>query len=197
MKRLDGRRLLVVGASTGLGAAVVAAAAAEGAAVAGVARSGVDGVDGVQSIVGDVRDPVDCAAIVDRAVEALGGLVIFYARLAFGTTPGETIHVIGGLLLTVVYVAYQWHHWLRVAPFRPRLDYALGLLATLFMALALLSGLVLGLYWWEARMAASTAAKVAYPALLSAAHNIASMLVLAFVGSHLGAVLLRDRRAEE
>ena len=32
-----------------------------------------------------------------------------------------------------------------------------------------------------------------YPPLMSAVHNIGSMLVLTFAGAHLGAVLLRDR----
>jgi hypothetical protein len=36
-------------------------------------------------------------------------------------------------------------------------------------------------------------APVRYPSLLSAAHNVASMVVLTFVLAHLGAVLFRSR----
>ncbi|HEY3215297.1 MAG TPA: hypothetical protein VGK93_02265 [Candidatus Eisenbacteria bacterium] len=126
--------------------------------------------------------------------------MIFWSRLAFGTTPGETLHVVAGLLLTVVYAVYQWRHWSRVRPFRSQLDYAMGVLAAAFMALTNLTGLILGSLWWSYRFgphlrfgpAANDA--VRYPPLLSAAHNIGSMVVLAFVGAHLGAVLMRDRR---
>ena len=121
--------------------------------------------------------------------EAVGGLVIFTARLVAGTLPGETLHVIGGLALTVVYAAYQWVHWRRVAPFRASADYALGLLAALSMALVNLSGLFLALPWWRGRGSA-----VAYPPLLSAVHNIGGMIALTFAIAHLGAVLRRDPR---
>lgn len=123
------------------------------------------------------------------ALEALGGLVIFVARLLDGTLPGETLHVIAGLALTVVYAVYQWTHWRRVAPFRARPDYALGLLAALSMALVGLTGLVLAAGWWRGR----GAGPVDYPPFLSAIHNIGSMVVLTFAGAHLGAVLRRDR----
>ncbi len=122
----------------------------------------------------------------------MGGLVIFFARLAGGHLPGETLHVIGGILLALAYIPYQWQHWSRVAPFRPRLDYLLGALALLFMVATQLTGLLLGAYWWRVRMVSLTAA-VTYPPLLSAAHNIGSMLVLTFVGGHLGAVPIRGR----
>ena len=51
-------------------------------------------------------------------VEAAGGLVVFIARLASGHTPGESLHVVAGALLTLVYAAYQWQHWGRVEPWR-------------------------------------------------------------------------------
>lgn len=129
------------------------------------------------------------------AFEAAGGLVIFVARLAFGTTPGETLHVIAGILLTAVYAIYQAAHWSRVVPFRARMDYALGLIAALSMALANLTGLALAVFWWRARSVVP-AAPADYPPLLSGAHNIFSMLVLTFVGAHLAAVLMRERRRE-
>jgi hypothetical protein len=138
------------------------------------------------------RAPALLAVWALLAVEAVGGLVIFAARLAFGTTPGETLHVIAGLALTVAYVVYQWRHWLRVRPFLPRLDYALGLFSASFMALSLLTGLALGVVWWRDR--ASGTGAVRYPTVLSATHLIGSMLVLTFIGAHIGAVLLRTRK---
>ena len=119
--------------------------------------------------------------------------MIFCARLAFGTTPGETLHVVAGLMLTAVYAVYQWRHWSRVRPFRAQLDYAMGLLAATFMALTNLTGLILAVSWWQHRFGQAAEGPVSYPPLFSAAHNIGSMVVLAFVGAHLGAVLRRDR----
>ncbi|MFM8560039.1 MAG: hypothetical protein ACKOC6_10655 [bacterium] len=129
------------------------------------------------------------------AFEAVGGLVIFVARLVVGATPGETLHVVVGAALTLAYVAYQWGHWRRVAPWRSRLDHALGLIAALAMALTLATGYALAWPWWELRVVAGRADAVPYPALTSAAHNLMSMLVLTFVGAHVAAVLLRDASA--
>ncbi len=140
-----------------------------------------------------LRSPLLRALGLLLAVEAVGGLTIFYARLALGTTPGEALHVVAGVALTVVYAVYQWQHWSRVEPFRARLDYAIGLLAALSMAATNLTGLALGLDWWRVRVVHHDASAVSYPPPLSAAHNIGSMLVLTFVGAHLGAVLMRDR----
>ncbi|HXJ68702.1 MAG TPA: hypothetical protein VNM39_07325 [Verrucomicrobiae bacterium] len=127
------------------------------------------------------------------AIEALGGLVIFFMRLAAGTMPGETVHVIAGAGLTLVYAIYQWQHWFRVSPVRGRLDYALGLIAAIAMAITLGTGYVLAVPWWSMRVAHRAAGPVAYSSFVSAAHNIMSMLVLTFVLAHLAAVLLRDR----
>ena len=128
--------------------------------------------------------------------EALGGLLIFFMRLASGRTPGEALHVVAGAALTLAYVAYQWQHWARVAPWRSRLDYAMGLIAALSMAGALGTGLWLAAPWWQARIVERTGDAVAYAPPLSAAHNVMSMLVLTFVGAHLAAVLLRDLAAK-
>jgi len=144
---------------------------------------------------GRLRDPVLLALGALLAVEAAGGLLLFFARLVWGTAPGEMLHVLAGLALTGVFVVYQWNHWIRVAPFRARQDYVLGAIASAVMALTLVSGLWLGLEWWQARSEAA-AGTVRYSPLLSAVHNIGSMLVLAFVGAHLGAVLMRDRLRE-
>lgn len=121
--------------------------------------------------------------------------MIFVARLAFGTTPGESLHVIAGIALTAVYAAYQASHWSRVAPFRARLDYGLGLIAAISMALVNLSGLALAAFWWRDRFLRPIT-EVDYPPLLSGIHNILSMLVLTFVGGHLAAVLVRDRHRD-
>ncbi len=140
-----------------------------------------------------LRAPLLLALWLLLALEGAGGIVIFVARLATGETPGETLHVVGGLALTVVYAAYQWRHWLRVRPVRARLDYTLGLLASAFLLLTNLTGLALGAAWWRDRVM-SHAAAARYAPPLSAVHNIGSMLVLTFVGAHLAAVLMRDRR---
>lgn len=139
---------------------------------------------------GRLRAPVLVALWWLLGIEAVGGLVLFAARLATGRSPGETLHVIAGLVLLGVSTAYVWGHWRRVRPFRARLDYALGLMAFTAFTLTHVTGLVLGVVWWRARAGGPEA----YPAWVSAAHNIFSMLVLTFIGAHLGAVLLRDHR---
>jgi hypothetical protein len=140
-----------------------------------------------------LRSPLLLALGVLLAFEAAGGLWLFVAFLTAGRRPGESLHTLAGGPLAALYAIYQWRHWRRVRPFRARLDFVLGLVAATVMALALLSGLALGGWWWSARLAARAAGEVGYPPLLSALHNIGSMLVLAFVGAHLGAVLMRDR----
>jgi hypothetical protein len=87
-------------------------------------------------------------------VEAVGGLVMFFMRLAAGSMPGETVHVIAGAGLTLVYAIYQWQHWFRVAPFRGRLDYALGLIGAIAMGITLATGYALAWPWWLARIVA-------------------------------------------
>lgn len=141
-----------------------------------------------------LRSPLLLALAALLGFEALGGLVIFVARLTAGTAPGETLHVIGGVLLTGLYAVYQWRHWRSVRPFVRRLDHGLGLLAALTMAFVNLTGLWLGVSWWQGR---DVPLELRYPATLSAVHNVAAMLVVSFVPAHLGAVLLRARRAPE
>jgi hypothetical protein len=130
------------------------------------------------------------------AIEAVGGLVIFCARLVSGAEPGVVLHIVAGIALTLAYAIYQWQHWRRVSPIRPRLDYNLGLLAATFMNLTNVTGFVLAYLWYVGGRASSgePGAASILPAWLSAAHNIGSMVVLTFVGAHLGAVLMRDRR---
>ena len=140
-----------------------------------------------------LRAPLLLTLWVTLAFEAIGGLVIFCARLVAGATPGEGLHVVTGAILALIYGVYQWRHWIRVRPWRARLDSILGLIAAVFMALTLLSGLALGIPWWRQRIGGHSTEAVPYPPALAAFHNIASMVVLTFVGAHLGAVLMRDR----
>lgn len=74
------RRVLVVGASAGIGRAFARRAIAGGAAVAVCGRRAerlAEVVDGASSgfvVAGDVREPADCTRIVDEAIAALGGI---------------------------------------------------------------------------------------------------------------------------
>ncbi len=140
-----------------------------------------------------LRAPLLLTLWVLLAFEAVGGLVIFVARLVAGRTPGEAVHVVAGVALTALYAVYQWRHWVRVRPFRSQLHYALGLIAAVFMALTNLTGLWLAAFWWHERFVTASGAAVRYPSALAGVHNVASMVVLSFVGAHLGAVLFRDR----
>ncbi|MCA9511729.1 MAG: SDR family oxidoreductase [Myxococcales bacterium] len=85
--RLEGRRVLVVGASKGIGKATAVALAREGARTALVARRTdvlADAVaevgNGAVGVDGDVAKPADCERMVERAAAALGGLdAVVYA----------------------------------------------------------------------------------------------------------------------
>jgi hypothetical protein len=123
------------------------------------------------------------------AIESLGGLVILFVRVAFGGLPALRLHLVAGLALTLVYTIYQVTHWNRVAPWRTRPDFVLGLIAALSMAAVNLTGLALAWIWWQARRAGTVAA---YPTALSAVHTLGTMLVLTFVGAHVVAVVQRD-----
>ncbi len=82
---LAARRILVVGASSGIGRAVALSATAAGAQVVFGARradrlkEAVEEAGGGTAIVADVRRPDDCERLVGEAVETLGGLdVLMY-----------------------------------------------------------------------------------------------------------------------
>lgn len=138
-----------------------------------------------------LRAPLLLALAVLLAFESIGGLVLLFARVAFGATPGVALHVAAGLLLTLAYAVYQVTHWNRVAPWRSRPDYVLGLIAAITLSVTDLTGLVLGWEWWAARLDGT--GSVRYPVALSAIHTLGTMLVLAFASAHLAAVLVRDR----
>ena len=97
MRRLEGKRVLITGASSGIGAAAAKSFAAEGAHVALLARSrpGLEAVaervrgEGVQAhvLVADVSDRARVEAAVRDAAEAMGGLdilVVNAAAMVFG-----------------------------------------------------------------------------------------------------------------
>ena len=86
--KLGGKAAIVTGASSGIGAAIVAALRGEGARVAGGARR-VDRVDADVALELDVTDPASCEAFVARAAEELGGIDVLVnnAGLALGRDP--------------------------------------------------------------------------------------------------------------
>lgn len=86
LERLEGRRILVVGASSGIGAAIVRRGADRGARVAAAGRRTdalarvVADHDGAHAVPFDVRDEASVRAGVAAAVTALGGLdAVVYA----------------------------------------------------------------------------------------------------------------------
>jgi NADP-dependent 3-hydroxy acid dehydrogenase YdfG len=88
VQALAGRRAIVTGASSGIGAATARALSAQGAVVAGGARR-VDQLATAIALPLDVTDPESCSAFVEAAVDALGGLDVLVnaAGLALGRDP--------------------------------------------------------------------------------------------------------------
>jgi len=85
---LEGKRAIVTGASSGIGAATVRALREEGMRVAGGARR-ADRIDSDVALELDVTDRVSCEGFVTEAVEQLGGLDVLVngAGLALGREP--------------------------------------------------------------------------------------------------------------
>lgn len=85
---LQGKRVLVTGASRGLGNAIVDQFINEGARVAGCSRNPMTGEDAqlakYHSIEGDVTDLPSAQNIVESAVEYLGGLDILICNVGSG-----------------------------------------------------------------------------------------------------------------
>jgi NAD(P)-dependent dehydrogenase (short-subunit alcohol dehydrogenase family) len=74
--QLEGRRILITGASSGIGRAIAERCVAEGARVLATGRrsEALDELDGVRRHVGDLRLPGAPETAVAKAVELLGGL---------------------------------------------------------------------------------------------------------------------------
>jgi 3-hydroxy acid dehydrogenase/malonic semialdehyde reductase len=85
---LAGKTAVVTGASSGIGAATVAALRREGVRVAGGARR-TGRIDADVALEVDVTDPASCERFVERAVAELGGVDILVngAGLALGRDP--------------------------------------------------------------------------------------------------------------
>ena len=86
----DPLRVLVVGASSGIGASTAQSLADSGARVVGAARRAtrVAELEAVTAVACDVTLPEDCDRAVDTAVETLGGLdALVYAAGATQLTP--------------------------------------------------------------------------------------------------------------
>jgi NAD(P)-dependent dehydrogenase (short-subunit alcohol dehydrogenase family) len=86
MSSLVGRRILVVGASAGVGRAFAVRAVAAGAEVVLSARrpdrlaDAIEAAGGGTPVVGDVRQEADCRRLVEQAVDHIGPLdLLFYA----------------------------------------------------------------------------------------------------------------------
>ena len=100
---LADRRVLVVGASAGIGRAFASQAIAGGAAVAVVGRRAerlaelVDGLPLAVAVAGDVRAPADCSRIVAEAIAALGGidLLLYCAGPPLSRASSRRLHVHG------------------------------------------------------------------------------------------------------
>ena len=89
MASLEGKTAIVTGASSGIGAATLAALRREGMRVAGGARR-ADRIDADVTLELDVIDPASCERFVEQAVEALGGgldALVNAAGLALGRDP--------------------------------------------------------------------------------------------------------------
>jgi NAD(P)-dependent dehydrogenase (short-subunit alcohol dehydrogenase family) len=79
-----GRTVVVTGATTGIGAALVAAFRAAGADVVGAARSVPDGsADGTLMVRCDVRVPEECEALVAAVLGAYGGVDVLVNNAGF------------------------------------------------------------------------------------------------------------------
>jgi NAD(P)-dependent dehydrogenase (short-subunit alcohol dehydrogenase family) len=112
MSRFAGRRALVTGGASGIGAAAAALLRDEGGAVAVLDRAELAGDPGVIALCGDVTEPARVDAAVAEAAERLGGPVdllvnaagVYPVQSLLDTDPAEWDRVLavnlGGAFLT-------------------------------------------------------------------------------------------------
>lgn len=87
---MEGNRVLVIGASSGIGAAFAKAADAVGATVTVAARRQVlleelvAGMRGGHAVAGDAADPDSAKRIAERAAEAMGGIDLMLYAAGYG-----------------------------------------------------------------------------------------------------------------
>jgi NAD(P)-dependent dehydrogenase (short-subunit alcohol dehydrogenase family) len=79
---LHGRRVVVTGASSGIGEAVAAGFAAAGARVAGISLDGGGPVDGGIFVAGDTGEPGTLDALARRVVDEWGGIDVWVNNAA-------------------------------------------------------------------------------------------------------------------
>lgn len=84
-RKLAGLRVLVTGASQGLGHAIAEAAARRGAKVLAVSRH-PQPLAGVETLAADITKPADRAAMVETAVRLFGGLDVLVNNAGIGAT---------------------------------------------------------------------------------------------------------------
>ena len=87
---LAGFRVIVTGASSGIGAAIASRLAGAGARVVGVSRSGdvPQSTESIVPLVADLSEPQQTDSVIDRAAVILGGSLL---RIWTGTTSTVTL----------------------------------------------------------------------------------------------------------
>ena len=85
---LDEQRVLVTGASSGIGAAIASRLANAGATVVVVSRSGgvPDSKGTMYSLVADLSEPEETDTVIEKTVEILGGLDVLVNNVGRGDT---------------------------------------------------------------------------------------------------------------
>lgn len=96
---LKGKRMVITGASSGIGRELTALAASRGAEVVAAARDmggAFCGKEGIHTAEYDLRVPANVDALIDCAYSKLGGIDVFIANAGmgyYGKTPADWDHV--------------------------------------------------------------------------------------------------------